>query len=60
MNSKYKVGDKIKAKAIGWQSFYGGKVTKVSKNKNGMVVYEVKFEDGEVQKHLKEKQIQLL
>ena len=60
IDSKYKVGDKIKAKAIGWQSFYGGKVTKVSKNKNGMVVYEVKFEDGEVQKHLKEKQIQLL
>ena len=53
IDSKYRVGDKIKAKAIGWQRFYGGKVTKVSKNKNGMVVYEVKFEDGEVQKNLK-------
>lgn len=56
--SKYKIGQKVKGKAIGWSSFYDGEVIKVYMKKD-KVVYDIKFDDGEVQKGMKENRIKM-
>ena len=57
-NAKYKVGDVVFAKAIGYSKFYQGKIEKCyGGKKTGVVLYDVLFDDGDKGKRLKDRQI---
>ena len=57
-NAKYKVGDVVFAKAIGYSKFYQGKIEKCYGGKKpGVVLYDVLFDDGDKGKRLKDRQI---
>ena len=47
-------GDKIKAKCTGWTKYYAGEITRV--NSDG--TYDIRFEDGERKRGVKEDQIE--
>ena len=49
----HRVGDKVEAKCAGWTKYYGGEI--VRKNSDG--TYDIKFEDGERKRGVKENQI---
>lgn len=54
--AQFRVGDRVSAKAIGWQKHYDGKVIAVSQ-KNNSWAYTVKFDDGEIEKNLRASQV---
>ena len=54
--AQFRVGDRVSAKAIGWQKHYDGKVIAVSQ-KNSSWAYDVKFDDGEIEKNLRPSQV---
>ena len=54
--AQFRVGDRVSAKAIGWQKHYYGKVNAVSQ-KNSSWAYDVKFDDGEIEKNLRASQV---
>ena len=54
--AQFRVGDRVSAKAIGWQKHYDGKVIAVSQ-KNSSWAYDVKFDDGEIEKNLRGSQV---
>ena len=47
-------GDRVKAKCTGWTKYYAGEITRV--NSDG--TYDIKFEDGEQKKDVREAQLE--
>ena len=52
-SKKRRVGDKVEAKVRGWTKYYGGEITRA--NTDG--TYDIKFEDGERKRGVKESEI---
>ena len=59
-NNSLKTGDRVSAKAIGWKNHYAGEIIAINEKKNGLIVYDIKFDDGETQKNVKYSQIKTL
>merc|ERR1712166_74331 len=51
---KRREGDRVKAKVDGWSKYFGGEITRV--NSDG--TYDMKFDDGERKRGVKETQIE--